>query len=163
MSKFSESLTNGYHHELQKLVGNWKGICQTWFEPSVLADESPMEGSIRSILGGRFVMHEYTGLIEGKAFEGIAIYGYNIAANRFESVWIDSFHMSTGIMWSQGAFSPGSFKVKGSYFVGDEHPDWFWRTDIKLINSNELVITAYNISPEGTEDKATETIYKRDS
>jgi len=49
----------------------------------------------------------------------------------------------------------------GSY-GGPEIPEpWGWRTVTELTDNDTLVITAYNISPEGQEDKATETVYKR--
>ena len=59
--KFDESKSSGQHGELAKLVGEWSGMTKTWFEPDVLADESPMTGTIKPLLGGRFVMHEYRG------------------------------------------------------------------------------------------------------
>ena len=34
-------------------------------------------------------------------------------------------------------------------------------TDIEIVNDNEIVITAFNISPEGQESKATETVYNK--
>ncbi|WP_026630510.1 DUF1579 domain-containing protein [Dyadobacter alkalitolerans] len=160
-SKFETSLESGVHNQLQSLIGTWKGTTKTWFEPGVVADESPMEGTIRPILGGRFVMHEYKGSLTDKPFEGIAIYGFDIQNNKLQSAWIDSFHMGTGIMLSSGAPQASGFSVLGSY-GGPEIPEpWGWRTVIELLDNDNLIITAYNISPEGQEDKATETIYKR--
>ena len=106
-------------------------------------------------------MHEYKGSLTDKPFEGIAIYGFDIQNNKLQSAWIDSFHMGTGIMLSTGAPQASGFSVLGSY-GGPEIPEpWGWRTVIELLDPDNLIITAYNISPEGQEDKATETVYKR--
>ena len=57
---FEESSSpGGAHHRLNLLAGDWEGTTRTWFEPGVLADESPMAGRIRPLLGGRFIRHEY--------------------------------------------------------------------------------------------------------
>ena len=50
-SKLEASLESGMHKKLQSLTGNWEGITKTWFEPGVLADESPVKGAIRPLLG----------------------------------------------------------------------------------------------------------------
>lgn len=160
-SKFESSLESGAHNQLDALIGNWEGITKTWFEPGVLADESAMKGAIRPILGGRFVMHEYQGNLSDKPFDGIAIYGFDIPNNKFQCAWIDSFHMGTSIMLSNGNALENGFSVLGNYGGPDIPVPWGWRTDIKLIDKNTLIITAYNISPEGQEDKATETVYGR--
>jgi len=59
--KFETSKATGMHFQLSKLVGEWEGTAKTWFEPDKIADESPMRGSMRLVLGGRFIMHEYKG------------------------------------------------------------------------------------------------------
>lgn len=160
-SKFEISKTEGVHKQLEALTGSWKGVTKTWFEPNVVADESPMQGTIRPTLGGRFLLHEYQGSLNGEPFDGLAIFGFDLANNRFESAWIDSFHMGTGMMLSKGTSSPLGFSVLGSYGSPEYPEPWGWRTTVELTNPNELVITAYNISPEGQEDKATETVYTR--
>ena len=161
-AKLQVSLASGHHHELNALVGEWSGQTKTWFEAAEPVDDSPMSGTIRPLFDGRFVMHEYKGSFQGQAFEGIAIYGFHLKTSSFQSVWMDTFHMGTGIMMSEGKRNADHFKVLGTYEASAENPElWGWRTEINLVNKNELVITAYNITPEGTESKATETIYRR--
>ncbi|WP_153799238.1 DUF1579 domain-containing protein [Foetidibacter luteolus] len=162
MSKFVASKENGRHHQLGLLQGNWEGITRTWFEPGNLADESPMKGTIRPVLGGRFMLHEYNGHINGEPFEGMVIYGFDIANNKWQAAWVDSFHMSTGIMFSEsGAADSTSFSVLGSYGMPEMPERWGWRTELKLEDADKLVITAWNITPQGEETMATETVYYR--
>ncbi len=66
-------------------------------------------------------------------------------------------------MFSEGKKGTTDFTMVGSYaYVTPEiEQHWGWRTNIEIINDDEVMITAYNISPEGQDDKATETVYKR--
>lgn len=160
-SKFEVSLESGVHHQLAALIGDWEGITKTWFGPDEVADESSMTGIFRPILGDRFIMHEYKGSLSGKPFEGIAIYGYDIANDAFQICWIDSFHMGTGMMFSSGKPTENGSSVLGSYGSPEYSGTWGWRTVTELKDADTLVITAFNISPEGQEDIATETVYQR--
>jgi len=163
--KFEESLINGPHRLLNDMAGEWAGTTKTWFEPDKLADESPMTGSIRSILGGRFVIHEYKGTMQGKPFEGISIYGYDLNEDKFKASNIDSFHNGTNIMLLNGEEgNQTDMKILGSYSYkvsSDETQHWGWRTEITQPDKDSLVITIYNITPEGLEAKGVETVYKR--
>ncbi|PSK91063.1 DUF1579 domain-containing protein [Taibaiella chishuiensis] len=160
--KFVTSKEAGMHNRLAQLAGNWTVYTRTWFEPGDPADESEMTGQIKPVLDGRFMMHEYSGSLKGKAFTGVALYGYDLSSGRFQVAWVDSFHMGTGIMLSQSRPGSDVFDVKGSYVAGgDEAEVWGWRTELDLPDDGTLVIRAYNISPEGEESIATETVYKR--
>lgn len=158
---FESSKTSGSHHQLAQLAGTWEGMTKTFFEPNVLADESPWSGTIKPILNGMFMMHEYKGSLEGKSLEGIAIYGYNIGSGKFQSAWVDSFHNGTSIMMSQTEKKRDKYSVLGSYDSTDDSPAWGWRTEIDIVNKDKIVITMYNITPAGEESKAVETTYNR--
>ena len=159
--KFRDSISSGVHKWFKDLEGKWKGTASTWFEPGKLADESPVEGTIRSVLGGRFIVHEYTGSIDGKPLEGIAIYGYDCMTGRYQSAWVDSFHMGTAIMLSESKMGSPKADMMGYYNINEAGTDpWGWRSELSLEGDN-LILTAYNVTPDGEEAKATEIIYQK--
>lgn len=161
--KFEISKATGHHARLSKLSGEWGGYTSVWFGPDTLADHSPVQGSIRPILDGRFMLHEYKGSFGGEPLEGLAIIGYHLALEKYQMAWIDSFHNGAAMMFCDGNKADEKLRVLGSYaYVTPEQvQDWGWRTEIEMKSDDELIITAYNISPEGEEVKATETVYMK--
>lgn len=156
--KFESSLLDGMHHFLKSLEGNYKGITKVWFEQGVIGDESPCSGSLRSILGGRFLLHEYTGSLNGKPIEGISIFGCSLGDGKLQTAWVDSFHSGTAILFSENTSLVSPYSVLGHY--GPE-PSWGWRTQIDRDNSGKVIITMYNIEPGGPEQIAVETVYEK--
>lgn len=150
----------GAHHLLQRMVGEWQGTTKTWFEPDKLADESPIAGGIRSALDGMFVQFEYEGAITGKPMLGMFLFGCKLQKEKFEGNWIDSFHNGTGMMRCEGERTENGFWVFGHYDA-PEGPPWGWRTEIELVSDDRLVITMFNITPEGVEAKAVEMMLVR--
>ena len=151
-----EQSSGSPHRFLAQLAGSWTGISRLWLEPDTLTDESPVVGSIQLILDGRFALYLYQGTIEGEPQHGMFMVGYNTTTDQFESSWVDSFHNNTAIMFCVGRATESGFSVLGSFPDPTGGPDWGWRTEVELLDEDHLVITAYNIDPEGGEAKATE-------
>lgn len=148
------------HHLLSQLAGQWRGTSKLWLEPDKLTSDSPIVGSIQIILEGRFALFLYQSSIEGEAQHGMFTFGFNTTTNQYEASWVDSFHTNTSIMFCSGSEIENGFSVLGGYPDPEGGPDWGWRTEV-VLQQKQLVITAYNILPDGFEAKATEMILTR--
>lgn len=149
------------HHFFSQLAGHWTGTSKLWIEPDKLADQAPVMGSIQLVLEGRFAIYLYQGSIEGEAQHGMFTFGYNTTLEQFEASWVDSFHSQTAIMFCTGNARENGFWVLGNYPDPTGGPDWGWRTEVELLDPDHITVTAYNISPEGSESKATEARLER--
>lgn len=159
---FEQSLKSGMHATLAAMAGDWRGTTRVWFEPDKPpAMEAGQSGTIRSVLGGRFLLHEYRYGDGDQAGEGIALYGLHLDGNAFQAAWVDSFHTGTSIMSFAADAGSRVFNVLGSYDDGKGGPRWGWRIEIKQPSADALTIAMFNIEPGGEEARAVETVYAR--
>jgi hypothetical protein len=151
-----EQSSDSPHHFLAQLAGGWTGTSSLWLEPDKLANEAPLVGNIQLILDGRFALFLYQSSVEGEPQHGMFMFGFNTTLERFEASWVDTFHNNTAIMFCVGSLKENGFSVLGGYPDPTGGPDWGWRTEVELVDDSHLVITAFNILPDGLEARATE-------
>lgn len=165
--ELADSKHDGPHARLAPMAGAWEGTARTWFEPDKLAGEAPIKGTLRLVLGGRFLLHEYDGGMANADMQGVAIHGYDLDAGCWETAAADSMHHGTRIMMQRGEAGASGLPSAVGHYPARPGPDWGWRTTLELRAPDHLVITHYNIAPsEGPykdlgESKGVEIDYRR--
>jgi hypothetical protein len=97
----------GEHHKLlAKYAGKWKHTDKMWMDPSQPPMTSEGTTEFRLIMGGRYLIQEYSGAFMGQPFNGMAITGYDNFREEFKSVWMDD--VGTGMMTMTGKFDPAT-------------------------------------------------------
>jgi Protein of unknown function (DUF1579) len=142
---------------LTAMVGDWEGVYRLWLEPGVLRGESPTRATIYPVLHGRYVSQDYEWADQGILQQGTMLLGRD-NDGVWNMAWVDTWHTAGAVMPFKGQDGSGA-DVLGSY--GGNGEQWGWRTAWSMPDSDHLVVTAWNITPQGTEHKATESTYER--
>lgn len=153
------------HRRLARMVGTWEGVCRLWFERDMLAAESTQRGTLRSVLGGRFLLHDYVWDFDGRQYAGLALLGHDVDARRWECAWVDSFHTGTSILHARAelADDAGGFAVLGAFGDGRQPPGsaCHWRTAIEQPDDDRLRIVLTSLTSSGDEMQAMDVDYRR--
>ena len=149
--------------QLAALAGHWEGTNKLWLDPTAPVRESDSILIISLAAGGKFARFDYCWEYEGAVQEGLLVVGSAGQASPAQAVWIDAWHMQDLFMILEGSLeSNGGFSVNGAY-AAPPGPDWGWRIALEPQDAHTFRFTMYNITPEGLEFLAVETIYRRSS
>jgi uncharacterized protein DUF1579 len=74
------------HERLAALAGDWE-VTTGLSKGEGPATETKGAATIRSVLGGRFIVEEQTGTIAGEAFTSWRLTGFNNLSNAYEATW----------------------------------------------------------------------------
>ena len=146
---------NENHAFLKNFVGEWNVSTTAWMQPGAPPATSSSTSKAELVLGGRYVMIKYEGLMFGQPFEGIQIVGYDNQQQKYVSFWIDNmstaFYLTTGTreattntMDDTGVWPDpmgGSSKVHAV---------------TKLVSPDEYTYELYMVGADGTEFKSLE-------
>ncbi|RYZ34354.1 MAG: DUF1579 domain-containing protein [Sphingobacteriales bacterium] len=103
MKAWMAAMTPGEpHKELAKSDGKWTAEASMWMQEGAPPETSTGTMTNKMVLGGRFQMGEYKGVMMGGPFEGFSLVGYDNTKKKFVSNWIDN--MGTGIMSMEGTW-----------------------------------------------------------
>jgi hypothetical protein len=103
MKRWQEAMMPGAAHKsLESMVGTWDAEVKTWMngptgEPAVSKGTS----QVKSVLGGRYVMEEFTSEMMNQPFSGIGYTGYDNFKKKYVGFWIDN--MSTAMITLEGS------------------------------------------------------------
>jgi len=128
------------HKHLNYFVGRWKTKSKIYMGgPGSPAMESDGESNMKWVLGGRFIMDEYTGSMMGMPYEGIGLTGYDNYRNLYVSSWCSNQgtnmltmagmrHPETGVFTYYGEMDEPGLNVTGrtvKYVTRIVDPDHF--------------------------------------
>jgi hypothetical protein len=150
------------HKVLEPLVGSWTIAFRSRMNPKDKFEESKGTSQNQWIYGGRFLKSEFKGDWAGQVIEGTDFLGHDNMRNEYQLMSLNG--MATGIFQAAGAYDPASRTLKfGGHFacpMTGEKEKWF-RSEWKVLNSDQNVFTTYFRGPDGQEFQAMEAAYTR--
>lgn len=163
MSKAWEAfMTPGANHKwLEKMNGTWEGEVSTWMAPGAPPEKAKATNVQHSILGGRYVVGNYSSTMMGMPFEGMSTTGYDNGKKMFVATWVDNG--GTGIIHMSGTYDEAgkTLSLKGTQTDPVTSKDTDIREELKFTDDNTYVQTMYGAGPDGKEMKFLEGTFKR--
>jgi hypothetical protein len=153
---------------LAALAGPWAGTGKLWFEPGTEPAEHPTDAELRVVAGGTAAVLTYRWRFEGEAQAGALL--VTVGDGGWQAAWTDSFHHARSLMVLTGATGSTAgapppegdvvLDALGSYEVGDG-PPWGWRTTLSTTGPASLLLTSWNVAPDGGHHLAVLDTYHR--
>ncbi|UCC80757.1 MAG: DUF1579 domain-containing protein [Candidatus Zixiibacteriota bacterium] len=150
------------HKLLEAFIGEWNVTARWRSSPDAPVDESEGTSRVYWILDGRYLMEKYNGRMGEIPFEGMGIVGYDIYAEEYNSLWIDSY--STGFFMQTGTANEDGtiITLRGTYddfYTGQK--DKKSKTVLKIIDKNKHTTEMFDTTPDGKEYGSMELTYTR--
>lgn len=147
MARMAELAAPGpAHAEFAKLAGTWEDSYVVNM-PGMPPMDTKGTRTIKSLLGGRYILEEMEFNMMGMAMQGMSIMGYDNLKKEYVSIWMDS--MSTWPIFSRGTKNQsGEVETKGTMVdaAGERPFRMVWRQK----GPNEVEAEMYDtIPPQG--------------
>ena len=148
------------HEQMAKSVGDYDLTIRNWGAPD--AEPAVEKGTAKRTMmfGGRIMVEDVSSQMQGQAWVGHGMHGYDNVTGRHWSTWNDS--MSTGIMLSDGTCDDkGSCTFTGSWPDPVSKEKINARMTTAWTDANTELFTMYTHGADGKETKMMEITYAR--
>jgi hypothetical protein len=163
MARMMKIATPGPQHQmLAKLAGKWNFTMRMYMGgPGAPPSESNGTCDMQSLLGGRYLVQNAKGMVNGMPFEGMGINGYDNDMQKYVATWMDN--MGTMIMTGTGTADSTGKIITFTYIYDDPmtgEKAKKSRQVLRIISNDELAYDMYD-NQGGQEFKVGEIAYKR--
>jgi len=164
MKRWQEFMTPGdSHKKLEAMVGSWDAEVKTWMsgpgsEPAVSKGSSEHT----MIMGGRFLLQEYTGEMMGQPMTGIGYTGYDNFKKKYVAFWMDN--MSTSMSTMEGTLDKDGTTITtwgkmDEPMTGEKGKKVKYVT--RIIDKDKLVFEVYDVMSWGEKQPIMQITYTR--
>jgi hypothetical protein len=148
------------HKQLQKRAGEYVTVTSFSMSPGTPASESKGTAKLTSILDGRFLLEEDSGMFMGQPTKGTRIWGYDNATRQYEAAWM--YTGSTGIMRLTGSSNDGGKTVNFVATFNDENGvKQTFDAAVRHIDDDHFVVGLYARNADGSRGPTFDTTYTR--
>jgi hypothetical protein len=158
----ADSAAPGPHHErLAGFAGSWKIHARFWATPGAIPQESAGTAEIRSILGGRFLEQRQESRLFGKPTSGVGYIGFDNAAGRYVSLWLDD--LSTAVLRTEGPPDPSGKAIRTRGTFNDAATGKPLRIEevVTRVGPETFTYEAWTGPPGGELSRVMEIVYTR--
>ncbi|MBK8167021.1 MAG: DUF1579 family protein [bacterium] len=104
-----------WHAFLAGRAGRWNVAGRIWNEPGGEPALSTGESRLEMLLDGRFLQERHRGQVDGRAYEGLGLLGFDNADSTVTAIWLDNLGTRTAVL-SGRARAPGDpVHLRGTY------------------------------------------------
>ena len=146
------------HADLMKRAGDYTTTA-TFYAPGTEPQESSGTAKLTSILGGRFLEEENSGVSLGAPYSGLRLYGYNNGSKQYEAIWV--YDGSTAVLVLDGTTDDKGKTVRYSgAFIGPNGEKETLRVTITQLDADHFSVKLLGEAAGGG-TSTLETVYTR--
>ena len=139
MEAMKKAATPGAEHaQMQRMAGTWSVQAKCWFKPELPAEEWTGTAECKPILGGRYLVEDFTGVMSMGPYHGHGMLGFNNTTKEWEHIWLDD--MSTGMIVSRGESQDGGASLHATFTCPADGGQVSSRMVLKSTGDNERTV-----------------------
>lgn len=149
------------HLNLMRLEGDYKTKEMFYLPGAAEPMESDGVASLRSEMGGRFIVEHNHGGYLGEPYSGLRIYGYNNGTKHYEGVW--TWTGSTAIMPLVGDSKDGGRTIQYAATSYDDSSGQLRRMNVTLqmLDTDHFQVELRSTMPDGSPGPRLVSLYSR--